>query len=80
MTDRYFVRYRSEQDEEPYSLPGDLKEQLMIIPDLKLILDGQFQPVFIVEASSEAIGILESLESIVNIYRDTTFQPQERKR
>ncbi len=75
MVDRYFVRYHSLQDEEPYSLPQDLKEKLGNIPDLKLILDGQFQPVFIVEASPEAIGVLESLECIVNVYRDTAFQP-----
>ncbi len=80
MVDRYFVRYHPETDEEPYSLSRNLKEKLGKIPDLKLILDSEFQPVFIVEASPEAIGELESLDDIVNVYRDTSFQLQQKKK
>ncbi len=80
MVDRYFVRYHSLQDEGPYSLPKDLKECIDTIQDLRIILDGSVQPVFIVEASPEAIGVLESLEDVINVYRDTTFQLLEKKK
>lgn len=75
MADRYFVRYHSQQDEEPYSLPKDLKKKLAGIPDLRILLDSDIMSVLVVEASPEAIGKVESLEEIVNVYCDTTFQP-----
>ncbi len=80
MADRYFVRYRSLQEEEPYSLPQNLKKEFAKIPDLKILLDSDVMPVLVVEASPEAIGRVESLEGIVHVYGDVMLQSFEPKK
>ncbi len=80
MADRYFVRYESPRDEEPYSLPRELKKKLGGIPDLRILLDSDIMPVLIVEASPEAIAKVESLEGIVHVFGDVSVQLFEPKK
>ena len=80
MADRYFVRYESPREEEPYALPKDLKQRLKTIPDLRILLDSEVMPVLIVEASPEAIAKVESLEGIVHVFGDVSVQPFEPKK
>lgn len=77
MAEKYFLKYQAQQDKPPYTLPEELKKQLLELEGLKILSNyerGSSQPVVIVEIEKDKVEQVKSLEGVVKLFENVQLR------
>ncbi|MBI4140271.1 hypothetical protein HY485_00380 [Candidatus Woesearchaeota archaeon] len=71
----YFIRYKPEQSKEPYHAPEELKKKLVAL-GVEILLEAEFFPDIIGRIPEDKVKDVESLDGVVDVFDDLSFQPK----
>ncbi len=71
----YFIRYKPEEEKEPYHAPEELKRELKSL-GVEIQVEAEFFPDLIARIPDDKLEAVRSLEGVVSIYDDFKFEPK----